>query len=128
MNQPNHKTEEESKAVCLECGLKFTTWISESKKCPECEGQMAFFDYLPKEVSVDEEKCACDFSREGHGKYICQKHYNEKKIRADLLAELKEKVEGEKIPPEGTRRKIIRSYESYNEALDTVLKLIEETK
>ena len=50
---------EEVKAMCKDCELKFTTWLSDSTECPECEGQMLFFDCLhplsPKEESKEKE-------------------------------------------------------------------------
>jgi hypothetical protein len=32
----------EIKAFCPECGNKYTTWISDSEECPNCEGQIVF--------------------------------------------------------------------------------------
>lgn len=33
-------------AFCNDCNAEFTEWLSDSKKCPECEGKMYFKDCL----------------------------------------------------------------------------------
>lgn len=33
-------------AICKDCGNEYTTWLSDEKECPECEGEMVFKDLL----------------------------------------------------------------------------------
>jgi len=42
-------------AQCLNCHLKFTEWLSDSKECPECEGKVVFFDCLSPTPDTIEE-------------------------------------------------------------------------
>jgi len=57
-------------AICRECKAEFTTWISDSKQCPSCEGEMMFFDTLSTPVLEEENGENNLFAIESDGKVI----------------------------------------------------------
>jgi hypothetical protein len=78
-------------AVCLKCNLEFTTVLSDIDKCPECSGQIAFLDCLPKYPIAQDWDWRKEF-REFFDKHLKPKKPTMKNLDRELLVNFIEKV------------------------------------
>ena len=81
MNNSNEKSKKVI-AFCKECGTEFTELISDSKECPECEGQIVFKSSIP---DLCNDKDFIEGVIKGANEY--QKELMEEKIMKDIRVE-----------------------------------------
>jgi len=128
------ESEESIKAICNECGRRFHTWLSDSNECPECEGQMMFFDTLePIEDWWQEE-----FNRVFHNNRLVAPE-NKSILRnfiSSLLSSQSSKIRQEmvmeidKLKKNNNDRELLRELhnEGYNTAIKHAINIINNTK
>ena len=99
---PLERDERDIKAMCRECKREFTTWLSDSNECPECEGEMMFFDYLPTpnltSESTEMEEWEIEFEEMVHakGQFIVSSRVVKSFIKS-LLSSQSSKIKQEMI-------------------------------